>query len=58
MTAKTTDRQKESPPRSPAGNRTAEAREARLAAALRTNLQRRKAQSRTRDAVPPETRKP
>ncbi|HWE74714.1 MAG TPA: hypothetical protein VG328_16260 [Stellaceae bacterium] len=40
------DRQREQPRRSEAGERAAEEREARLAAALRANLRRRKAQSR------------
>jgi hypothetical protein len=44
------DRQKEQPHRSEAGDRTAEEREARLAAALRANLRRRKAQSREVEA--------
>lgn len=40
------EKQKEQPRRSEAGERVAEEREARLAAALRANLRRRKAQSR------------
>jgi hypothetical protein len=51
------DKPKEPPRRSEAGARAAEEREARLAAALRANLHRRKAQSREveareRDAEP------
>jgi hypothetical protein len=46
------DRQKQHPRRSAAGDRAAEEREARLAAALRANLRRRKAQARERDADP------
>jgi hypothetical protein len=46
------DKPKEQPRRSEAGERAAEEREARLAAALRANLRRRKAQSRERDAEP------
>ena len=48
---------KDEPQRSVAGNRAAEAREARLATALRANLQRRKAQARERDEVPPAAKK-
>lgn len=51
------DQQREQPRRNAAGERAAEEREARLAAALRANLRRRKAQSRAtevrdRDAEP------
>jgi len=46
------DRQKEQPRRSADGDRAAKEREARLAAALRANLHRRKAQARERDAEP------
>jgi hypothetical protein len=51
------DKQKEPPRRSEAGERAAAEREARLAAALRANLRRRKAQprdaqARERDAAP------
>jgi hypothetical protein len=46
------DDPKEQPHRSAAGDRAAEEREARLAAALRANLRRRKVQARARDAVP------
>src|SRR5215831_13440915 len=46
MSDKSSDQQKEMPRRSEAGQRAAEEREARLAAALRANLRRRKAQSR------------
>ena len=52
MSDKPSDKRKEQPHRSEAGNRAAEEREARLAAALRANLRRRKAQS--REAEPPE----
>jgi hypothetical protein len=48
---------KDEPQRSAAGNRAAEAREARLAAALRANLQRRKAQARERDQALPAAKK-
>jgi hypothetical protein len=44
------DKQKEQPHRSEAANRAAEEREARLAAALRAHLRRRKAQSREPEA--------
>ena len=44
------DTPKEQPRRSAAGDRAAEEREARLAAALRANLHRRKAQSREAEA--------
>jgi hypothetical protein len=43
-----TDKPKEAPQRSAAGAHAATAREARLAAALRANLHRRKAQARER----------
>lgn len=46
MSDKPRDKTQEQPRRSEAGNRVAEEREARLAAALRANLRRRKAQSR------------
>ena len=46
MSDKPSDKQKEQPRRSDTGTRAAEEREARLAAALRANLHRRKAQSR------------
>jgi len=57
MSDKPSDKPKEQPHRSEAGNHAAEEREARLAAALRANLRRRKAQSREvqareRDAEP------
>ena len=47
------EKPKEQPHRSDAGERVAEEREARLAAALRANLHRRKAQARERVAPPP-----
>jgi hypothetical protein len=53
-----TDKPKEQPQRSAAGESMTAAREARLAAALRANLQRRKAQARTREAGPAATKKP
>jgi len=46
------EKPKEQPRRSDAGARVAEEREARLAAALRANLHRRKAQARERVAPP------
>ena len=49
---------KAQPQRSAAGESMTVAREARLAAALRANLQRRKVQARTRDAAAPQTKKP
>ena len=59
MSDEPNDKQKEQPRRSQAGARAAEERETRLAAALRANLHRRKAQSREvqareRDAEPAE----
>lgn len=52
MSDKPSDKQKGQPRRSAAGDRAAAEREARLAAALRANLRRRKAQARERDADP------
>jgi hypothetical protein len=52
------EKPKDEPQRSVAGKRVAEAREARLAAALRANLQRRKTQARERDEATPEAKKP
>ena len=52
MSDKPNDKQKEEPRRSAAGDRGAAEREARLAAALRANLRRRKAQARERAAEP------
>ncbi len=51
------DKSKATPQRSDAGKK-AVAREARLAAALRANLQRRKAQARGRDEAAPDAKKP
>ena len=48
MSGQPSDKQKEQPRRGEAGDRATKAREARLAAALRANLQRRKAQARER----------
>jgi len=48
---------KAQPHRTAQTERIAEAREAKLAAALRNNLHRRKAQSRERDEATPETPK-
>jgi len=53
-----TEKAKEQPRRSAAGDRAAEEREARLAAALRANLHRRKAQARERAAPPDDTETP
>lgn len=52
MSEKPSDKSKEQPRRGEAGHRAAEEREARLAAALRTNLRRRKVQARERDVAP------
>ncbi|HEV8016088.1 MAG TPA: hypothetical protein VGP48_11170 [Stellaceae bacterium] len=52
------EKPKDQPQHSAAGMSAAEAREARLAAALRANLQRRKTQARERDATAPEVPKP
>ncbi len=52
------EKPKEQPHRSDAGERVAEEREARLAAALRANLHRRKAQARERVAPPPPAQRP
>lgn len=54
MADKPSDKPKEPPHRSAAGQSATDRREARLAAALRANLHRRKAQSRERDAPAPE----
>ena len=53
-----TEKPKTAPRESAPGKRAMEEREARLAAALRANLHRRKAQARERDAAPPEAKKP
>ena len=50
MSDEPSDKHKEQPRRSAAGERAAAEREARLAAALRANLRRRKAQSRESEA--------
>lgn len=47
-----TDKPKQQPQRSAAGESMTAEREARLAAALRANLQRRKAQARERQEIP------
>jgi hypothetical protein len=52
MSEKPRDKQKEQPRRSEAADRAAEERETRLAAALRANLRRRKAQVRHRGTEP------
>jgi hypothetical protein len=49
-----TEQPKQQPHRTAAADLAAEARETRLAAALRVNLRRRKAQARDRDDAPPE----
>jgi hypothetical protein len=53
-----TEGSKQSPHRTVETERAAEEREARLAAALRANLHRRKAQSRERDVPPTLPEKP
>jgi len=53
MSEKPSDKSKEQPHRSAAGQSASNRREARLAAALRANLHRRKAQSRERAAPAP-----
>jgi hypothetical protein len=52
------DKPKQPPQRSAAGKSITAAREARLAAALRANLHRRKAQARTREQDPAAAKKP
>lgn len=52
MSDKPSDKSKEQPRRSEAGHRAVEEREARLAAALRANLRRRKVQAREGDVEP------
>ncbi|HVA12615.1 MAG TPA: hypothetical protein VNF99_05155 [Stellaceae bacterium] len=58
MTEKPTEKSKGMPHRGATGAHAAEVREARLAAALRANLHRRKAQARERDAPAPDAKKP
>lgn len=52
-----TEKPKAAPQQSATGKRATAEREARLAAALRANLQRRKAQARERDPIPPGAKK-
>lgn len=56
-TQESPEKSRPQPHRTAAAELAAQAREARLAAALRANLQRRKAQARGRDETPPPAKK-